>query len=454
VIWAEEDYLYKDMPNDSLDLTLKRPPLSLPFYYGWFVLSLCFLTTLTSAGVRSSPSVLIHPLEAEFGWSRALIASAISMNLLLFGVASPISGWLIDRYGPRKVMLGSLGLLIIGVSGTMAMNQFWQFFLVWGVIVGFGAGGVGSVLTATVGNRWFVARRGLALGILGSASSTGQIIFLPLFMAMITYAGWRMGSMALIIVAITLLPLIYLFMRDDPSEVGLEPYGAGQPGTASTVAAASLRGVPAKNATITAREVVSHPTFWLLAGSFFVCGGTANGLIGTHLIPHEIEMGIPQIAAASLLGVMGALNMVGTIFSGWMIDRVQPQRWLALVYALRGLSLLLLPFVQDYFGLIVFAVIYGLDWFATVPPSMALTADTFGKQNVGKVYGWIFLSHQVGAAIMASAAGALRTWIGDYQFAFLSGGVIAMIAAGLALQIKPAQQQVTSAPAAPQAAGA
>ncbi|HSE88041.1 MAG TPA: MFS transporter [Candidatus Binatia bacterium] len=454
MILVEEDYLNKIMPNGSLDLTLKRPPLSLPFYYGWFVLSLCFLTTLTSAGVRSSPSVLIHPLEAEFGWSRALIASAISMNLLLFGVASPISGWLIDRYGPRKVMLGSLGLLIIGVTGTIAMTQFWQFFLVWGVIVGLGAGGVGSVLTATVGNRWFVARRGLALGILGSASSTGQIIFLPFFMAMITYAGWRMGSMALIIVALILLPLIYLFMRDDPSEIGLEPYGAGQPGSASTIAASSLRGVPAKNATITAREVVSHPTFWLLAGSFFVCGGTANGLIGIHLIPHEIEIGIPQIAAASLLGLMGALNMVGTIFSGWMIDRVQPQRWLALVYALRGLSLLLLPFAQDYLGLIVFAVIYGLDWFATVPPSMALTADTFGKQNVGKVYGWIFLSHQVGAAIMASAAGALRTWMGDYQFAFLSGGVIAMIAAGLALQIKPTQQQVTSAPAAPQAAGA
>ena len=231
MILAEEDYLYRNMPNDSLELTLKRPPLSLPFHYGWFILSLCFLTTLTSAGVRSSPSVLIHPLEAEFGWSRALIASAISMNLLLFGVASPISGWLIDRYGPRKVMLGSLGLLIIGVSGTMAMNQFWQFFLVWGVVVGFGAGGVGSVLTATVGNRWFIAKRGLALGILGSASSTGQIIFLPLFMAMITYAGWRMGSMALIVVALILLPLIYMFMRDDPSEIGLEPYGAGANGS-------------------------------------------------------------------------------------------------------------------------------------------------------------------------------------------------------------------------------
>ena len=437
------------MDNNSPDKSHKRPPLSLPFYYGWFVISLCFLTTLTSAGVRSSPSVLIHPLEAEFGWSRTLIASAVSMNLLLFGIAAPLSGFLIDRFGPRKVMMGSLSLLIVGVSGTMMMTQFWQFFLVWGVIVGLGAGGVGSVLTATVGNRWFVAKRGLALGILGSASSTGQIIFLPLFMAMITYAGWRLGSMALIIVALILLPLIFLFMRDDPSEVGLEPYGSGDPKATAIGGAASLRGMSAKNATITAKEVVTHPTFWLLAASFFVCGGTANGLIGTHLIPHEIEIGIPQIAAASLLGIMGGLNMVGTIFSGWMIDKVQPQRWLALVYALRGVSLLFLPFVHDFTGLVFFAIVYGLDWFATVPPSMAITADTFGRQNVGKVYGWIFMSHQIGAAIMASAAGAIRTWMGDYQFAFLSGGVIAMIAAGLALQIKLKPRE-----AAPPATGA
>lgn len=442
------------MQKDTSATLTARPPISLPFYYGWLVLSICFLTTLTSAGVRSSPSVLIHPLEAEFGWSRALIASAVSMNLLLFGVAAPLSGWLIDRHGPRKVMIGSLALLIVGVSGTMAMSEFWQFFLVWGIVVGLAAGGVGSVLSATVGNRWFVARRGLALGILGSASSTGQLIFLPLFMAAITYAGWRMGSMALIIVALILLPLIYLFMRDDPSDIGLEPYGAGQPEAAKSGSMASLRGMPAKNASITAREVVSHPTFWLLAGSFFICGGTANGLIGVHLIPHEIEMGIPQIAAASILGVMGGLNMVGTIFSGWMVDRVQPHKWLALVYTLRGASLLLLPFVKDFSGLVVFAVIYGLDWFATVPPSMAITADTFGKQNVGKVYGWIFMSHQIGAAIMASSAGALRTWLGDYQFAFLSGGVIAMIAAGLALQIKPKEPQAASGPAAPQPAGA
>jgi len=349
-------------------------------------------------------------------------------------------------------MLGSLLTLIGGVSGTIAMNQFWQFFLVWGVIVGLGAGGVGSVLTATVGNRWFVARRGLALGILGSASSTGQIIFLPLFMAMITYAGWRLGSMTLIVVALILLPLIYLFMRDDPSEVGLEPYGAGQPGAAASGGLASLRGMRTGKSSITMREVVGNPTFWLLAGSFFVCGGTANGLIGTHLIPHEIDLGIPQVAAASILGVMGGLNMVGTIFSGWMVDRVQPQRWLALVYALRGVSLLLLPFVQGVSGFFVFAVIYGLDWFATVPPSMAITADTFGKENVGKVYGWIFMSHQIGAAVMASTAGVLRTWMGDYNFAFLSGGVIAMIAAGLALQIKTQPKETSPSPASAQPA--
>ena len=432
------------MEANNPDTPKKRPPISLPFYYGWFVVSLCFMTTLISAGVRSSPSVLIHPLEGEFGWSRALIASAISMNLLLFGVAAPISGYLIDRFGPRKVMLGSLTLLITGVSGTVVMDKFWQFFLVWGVIVGLGAGGVGSVLTATVGNRWFVARRGLALGILGSASSTGQLIFLPFFMWMIANSGWRIGSTTLIIFAIILLPLLFMFMRDDPAEVGLEPYGAGQaPAGGGTV---GLRGMSSKNATITAKEVVTHPTFWLLCGSFFVCGGTANGLIGTHLIPHEIEIGIPQIAAASLVGIMGTLNIVGTTFSGWMVDKVSPQKWLALVYALRGLSLLILPFVKSFTGLVIFAIIYGLDWFATVPPSMAITADTFGRQNVGKVYGWIFMSHQIGAAIMASTAGAVRDYLGEYNAAFMAGGFIAMIAAGLALQIKTKPREDATPP--------
>jgi MFS family permease len=210
----------------------------------------------------------------------------------------------------------------------------------------------------------------------------------------------------------------------------------------------------AKNATITVREVVTNPTFWLLCATFSVCGGTANGLIGTHLIPHEIEIGIPQVAAASLVGIMGTVNIVGTTFSGWMIDRVAPQKWLALVFALRGVSLLILPFVKSFTGLVIFAIIYGLDWFATVPPSMAITADTFGRQNVGKVYGWIFMSHQIGAAIMASSAGAVRDYLGEYNAAFLAGGFIALIAAGLALQIKPKANVTAPPPVGAQPAGA
>ena len=419
-----------------------RPLLPVPFHYGWVVVSLSFLTTLIGAGIRSAPAVFIHPLEVEFGWSRAAIAFAISINLLLFGVAAPISGWLLDRFGPRRVMMGSLSLLVLGMSATTFIREFWHLVLLWGVVVGLSAGGVGSVLSATVANRWFVARRGLALGILNSASSTGQLIFLPLLMAVIVYAGWRVGSLMLVAVVLTLIPLIFFWMRDDPADVGLEPYGSGEQGAAASVSLASLRGVSKGSESVPLSEVFTSSTFWLLAGSFFICGGTANGLIGTHLIPHSIDHGIPQVTAAAMVGVMGGLNFVGTVLSGWMIDRVPPRKWLALIYALRGVSLFILPFVTDFSGMFIFAVIYGLDWFASVPPTIALTADTFGKQAVGRVYGWIFLSHQLGAALMASGAGVIRVWLGDYQFAFLAGGSFAMIAAGLALRIRPPSREV------------
>ena len=266
--------------------TSRRKALTLPvsFYYGWIVLALSFLTTLVGAGIRSSPAVLIHPFEMEFGWSRAAIAYAVGINLLLFGVAAPISGWLLDRFGPRRVMLGSLSFLVVGVTGTTFMKEYWQLVLLWGVVVGLAAGGVGSVLSATVANRWFVQRRGLALGILNSASSTGQLIFIPLFMALIVFGGWRMGSWTLVCVALALIPVIFFFMRDDPSEIGLEPYGASSAQPLVSARAPAGADMPLS-------QVFRTPTFWLLAGSFFVCGGTANGLIGTHLIPHSIEIG-------------------------------------------------------------------------------------------------------------------------------------------------------------------
>lgn len=428
-----------------------RAPLPVPFFYGWVVVTLSFLTTLTGAGIRSSPTVLIHPLEMEFGWSRAAIASAISINLLLFGVAAPISGWLIDRFGSRRVMLGSLSLLVLGVTGTTLMTEYWQLVLLWGIVVGLGAGGVGSVLSATVANRWFMSRRGLVLGILNSASSTGQLIFLPLLMAVIVAVGWRPGSLILVAMPLALIPLVFLWMSDDPSHLGLEPYKSGK--AEAPLRGAALRGVSAGSGDISLSEIFSSSTFWLLAGSFFICGGTANGLIGTHLIPHSIDHGFPQVTAAATVGIMGGLNFVGTVLSGWMIDRVQPRKWLALIFALRGVSLFILPFVTDFTGLFLFAVIYGLDWFATVPPVIVMTADTFGRQSVGKVYGWIFLSHQIGAALMASGAGAVRVWLGDYQVAFLTGGSIAMIAAGLALKIPIRQGEPRLSPVPAGAAG-
>ena len=428
-------------------------PLSVPFYYGWVILTLSFLTTLTGAGIRSSPTVLIHPLEMEFGWSRAAISSAIGLNLLLFGVAAPISGWLIDRFGARRVMLGSLFLLLAGVSATTVMQEFWHLVLLWGIVVGLGAGGVGSVLSATVANRWFVARRGLALGILNSASSTGQLIVIPLFMALIVFSGWRTGSFILAVVCLSLIPVVFLWMRNDPADLGLEPYGSGKPGVSPGGGLAALRGAARSSGGVSLREAFSSSTFWLLAGSFFICGGTANGLIGTHLIPHSIDHGIPQVTAAATVGVMGGLNFVGTILSGWMTDRVQPRKWLAMVYVLRGVSLFILPFVHDFSGLFLFAVIYGLDWFATVPPTIVITADTFGKESIGKIYGWIFLSHQIGAALMATGAGTIRVWLGDYQPAFLAGGMIAMVAAGLALGIKPSRKEVALQGVAPGVAG-
>jgi MFS family permease len=395
------------------------------------VVALCFLTTLVGAGIRSAPTVFIHPLEAEFDWSRAEISFAVSINLFLYGLAAPLSGWLIDRIGARRVMVGSLACLALGVGLTTLMRDYWHLLLLWGVIVGLSAGGTASVLSAAVANRWFVSGRGLVLGILNSANSTGQLIFLPLMMTVIVTVGWRGGSLLLLSAALGLLPFVALWMRDDPSDIGLVPYGSAL-GVSSGVTSPSLED----SERVPLLCAIKTSTFWLLAASYFVCGGTANGLVGTHLIPHAIDRGIPEIAAAASVGVMGGLNFVGTTLSGWIIDRVAPKKWLALIFVLRGLSLFILPFVTNYSGLFIFAVIYGLDWFATVAPTIAITADTFGKRSVGIIYGWIFVFHQVGGAVAATAAGAVRVTMGQYHYAFLAGGVMAIIAAALALSIR------------------
>jgi MFS family permease len=418
------------MPASGVPAAVRRG-----LFYGWIVVAIVFFAGLTSAGVRSAAAIFIVPLENEFGWNRAAIAAAVSINLLLFGVAAPISGRLIDHYGPRIVMMGAIAVWATGVALTPFMTDVWQLYVFWGILVGMGTGAGGSVIAATVSARWFVARRGLVVGLLGTATSTGQLIFIPMLMSIVVTWGWRTGSLLLLGAAAIVVTLIVLFMRNDPSDVGQEPYGAG---TITPAQAAQEERPP-----ISIRDAIRAPEFWLLAGAFFTCGGSSNGLIGTHLIPHSIDHGIPAVMAATTVAVMGGLNVVGTIASGWLTDRYDPRKLLAMYYAGRGLSLFVLPFVTDITGLMIFAIGFGLDWFATVPPTVALTTRRFGRRSVGTIYGWTFFAHQLGAASVALLAGGIRVAFGDYQLAFVAGGLLALIGAGMAYQVRVEQAQPT-----------
>lgn len=415
-------------------------------YYGWIVVALTFTIGLVGSGVRSSPAVFITPLEGEFGWDRAALATAISINLLLFGLVAPITGMLVERVGVRRLMLAGILLYGVGLAGTMFMDSLWQLGILWGVAMGLGTGATASVLQATIATRWFVARRGLVVGLLGTSTSTGQLIFIPILMAIVVVFGWRAGPLVLLVLAAGLIIPLLLWMKEEPADVGLEPFGAGAGSGAPGRAAAEA--APA----VGLRSAARTPEFWLLCGSFFVCGGTSNGLIGTHLLPHSIEHGIPAVTAAATVGVMGGMNFVGTLASGWLTDKMDPRKLLAFFYAFRGVSLFILPFVSDFSGLLIFAIIFGLDWFATVPPTVTLTAQRFGRRSVGTLYGWIFACHQLGAAAASFGGGVIRVWLGDYQIAFLAGGVLAIIAAGLALLIRTQQPEPSAMAISPAAA--
>jgi len=413
------------------------PPLPVPFFYGWVVIALTFVAVLMAAGIRAAPQTFIKPLEADFGWGRGAIASAVAINLVLYGAIGPIGGWFQDRKGPRIVMLAALALLGVGVAATTVMTQLWQFILIWGFIVGIGAGGMSSVLAATVANRWFVRHRGLVLGILNSAGSTGQLIFIPLIMAIIVSWSWRAASVVLASLAGVILVLVWWLMRNDPSDIGRDALGELEDRKRSR----ETRGTTQDQKIIATPviQAVRSRTFWLLCGAYYICGGTSNGLIGVHMIPHALDIGISEGTAAVTVGIMGFMNLFGTLGAGWLTDRMDSRKLLAAAFALRGVSLFILPLVTDASGMFVFAVIYGLDWFATVPPVVAIVGDTFGKRSVGSIYGWIFLSHQLGGAISAIGGGMIFEWSGDYILAFLIGALMALTAAAMSLAIRKDQ---------------
>jgi sugar phosphate permease len=417
-------------------------------HYAWVVAAVTFIALLGSAGFRATPGVLIVPLQNEFGWNRAIISVAVSINLILFGLTGPFAAALMDRFGLRKVTVAALVTVATGAALTTVMTSPWQLYLLWGVVVGLGTGCMASVLAATVANRWFVARRGLVIGVLTAAGATGQLIFLPALGYLAQTAGWRYSAIAIAAAALAVTPVVAIFLRNRPSDIGLRAYGATQDDTAPT-----NTGSPIANAFRGLRIGVKSRDFWLLGGSFFICGASTNGLIGTHLIPASMDHGMAEVTAASLLATIGVFDVIGTLASGYLTDRFDSRWLLFFYYGLRGLSLLLLPYVlgTPNFALILFIVFYGLDWVATVPPTVQLSRKVFGQQNFAIIYGWIFASHQIGAAAIAFAAGAVRTYFGDYQFAFMFSGLLCLLAAGLVLRIareRPGRVPVgTEAPA-------
>lgn len=397
-------------------------------HYAWVMAGITFLVLLIGAGIRATPGVLILPLEREFGWTDAQISSAVAINILLYGLMGPFAVAVMERFGLRRTITGALLLLSVGVSLTYFMNSVWQLRLFWGVVVGSGTGMVAMVLGATVAERWFQKHRGLVLGLLTASSATGQLIFLPLLASLSEHFGWRAVSLTVAGLALVLAVPVALLMRDRPASLGLPRYGSDvvEPPPVHLVNPA-VRALRALRVGLRSRD------FWLLSASFFVCGASTNGLIGTHLIPACGDAGIPEVRAAGLLAMMGIFDFFGTTGSGWLTDRFDSRVLLFWYYGLRGLSLMFLPFAfgYDFYGLSLFAVFYGLDWIATVPPTVRLAGQSFGKENAALMFGWIAAAHQIGGAAAAWAAGVLRTETGSYLSAFMFAGVLCLGAAAL-----------------------
>ena len=397
---------------------MARPPI----HYAWIVAVVTFIVILVTAGVRATPGVLMVALEGEFGWSRAVISSAVAINIALFGLIGPFAASVMDRFGVRRVILAAVALLSASVALTTQMQSQWQLTLLWGVLVGTGTGVTSMVLAAIIANRWFDERRGLVLGVLSASNATGQLIFLPSLAQLVASQGWRAAALLVAGAAAVVFVIVLIFMRDRPEDLGLLPYG--RPADAVVPRSAALRPLPALAMAARTRA------FWLLAATFFVCGASTNGLIGTHLIAACHDYGIHEIQSAQLLAMMGIFDIIGTTASGRLTDRYSSRYLLFGYYTLRGISLLFLPLTLQVgaSSLVIFAVFYGLDWIATVPPTVRLTSEAFGRENTGVIYGWIGASHQLGASAAAFGAGAIRTALGDYQVAFWAAGVLCVVA--------------------------
>jgi sugar phosphate permease len=405
----------------------------------WFAAAVTFLTLVATAGFRSAPSVLVVPLEEAFGWSRDDISLAVAINILLFGLTAPFAAALMDRFGIRRVVMTALTTVGIGAFSTIFMTKPWHLIGLWGVVVGIGTGSMALVFAATIANRWFVAKRGLVVGILTAATATGQLIFLPGLSSLATSVGWKSVSITVSCGAFIMVPLIFIFLKERPSSAGVKPFGA----PSDWVEPEQNKTNAGRLAVQTLRAASKKRDFWFLVGSFFVCGLSTSGLIGTHFIPAAHDHGMGEVTAASLLALVGVFDVVGTIFSGWLTDRYDPRKLLFVYYFFRGLSLFLLPsilFATVHPSTLVFVIFYGLDWVATVPPTVLLCRQVLGPQLTPVVYGWVFAAHQIGGSAAAFGAAVLHTKFGDYATAFYISGFMCVITSYFVLKISKVKE--------------
>jgi predicted MFS family arabinose efflux permease len=401
--------------------------------YAWIVVAVTFVSLLAAAGLRSAPGVLMTPLQDAFGWQRGEISLAAAVGIFLYGLVGPFAAALMQTIGIRRTLLTGLLLMSASTALSLLMTQPWHYIATWGVLSGFGSGAVAQVLGAAVVNRWFVTNRGLVMGLLSASAATGSLVFLPVMAALAESGGWRPVVVAVSIVSAALVPLVLLLMPERPSDAGVRPFGATED---VVIPPAGKARDTVKVAFGALGRAARQPAFWLLFATFFVCGLTTNGLVGVHMISFCGDRGMPIVAAAGLLALMGVFDLIGTTVSGWLTDRYDPRKLLFVYYGLRGLSLMILPFTDfSAASLTVFAVFYGLDWIATVPPTLRLANETMGEKDAPIVFGWILVGHQAGAATAAFGAGVLRDLQGNYVSAFVGAGAFALIAAALALMI-------------------
>ena len=430
------------MISSSLAAALGRRDI----HYGWVVAAVTFLTMLVTAGAVGAPGVFIVPLQEEFGWQTAEISSALAIRLALFGLLGPFAAAFMNRFGVRRMVLIALAIIAAGLLASLAMSWIWQLILLWGVVVGVGTGLTALVLGATVATRWFSARRGLVVGMLMASSATGQLLFLPLLAGLTDRFGWRVALGFVCAMLLVAVVAVLALMRDRPADLGLPAYGDKDvvPAPAITGGFSALLVSPLA----ILRDAARTGVFWVLFGTFFICGASTNGLIQTHFIALCGDFGLAAVGAAGVLALMGVFDFFGTVGSGWLSDRYD-SRWLLLwYYGLRGLSLLYLPFTGfSFYGLSLFAVFYGLDWLATVPPTVKLTAERFGPERTNVVFGWIFAGHQLGAAFAAYGAGLTRTEFATYLPAFFAAGLLCLLAALLALTLTKPERSAKLAPA-------